>query len=498
MIAFALLSLALASTPPSTLDAETASWWRLTAELSGNAMEGRDTGSRGYDRAAAVVARRLAAAGLQPVGDNGGWYQRMSLEQLQIQKSAVTVGGERLRFLHDFTASPSSVPTGLNLPIAFRGYCSAAELGDVRGKLVICHGTHREGHPSAAQRLDNLVAAGARAMVTIADPGFTIEPPRWPYAYARDVWLTASPPPIPKLASFTLNAAALSKLISGSGRDASALVSSGSAGDPLPSFDVPARFQARFTLTRQQLKSENVLGLLPGTDPHLKSQPIVLTAHLDGYGYGEPVKGDRLYNGTLDDAAYVALLVRLVEQRHGRGFRRPVVIAAVTGEEKGLLGSRWLTKHPPAGLAPFVANINLDQLRPIFPLKLLTVHGLNDSSLGDDARAVANSLGIAVQLDPEPKRNLLQRSDHWNFVQAGVPALNFVFGYRPGTESERIYRRWYRHGYHRPQDDLQQPINWQAATDFNRFFVKLVERVADQSRPPEWKAYSPLRLPIVQ
>ena len=152
---------------------------------------------------------------------------------------------------------------------------------------------------------------------------------------------------------------------------------------------------------------------------------------------------------------YVALLIRVVQRRQGKGFRRPVVIAAVTGEEKRLLGSHWLVRHPPQGVAPFAGNINLDQLRPIFPLKLLTVHGLNDSSLGDDARAVANALGIAVQLDPEPQRNLLQRSDHWNFMQSGVPAVNFVFGYRPGTESERIYRQWYQQGYHRPQDDLK-------------------------------------------
>jgi Zn-dependent M28 family amino/carboxypeptidase len=219
----------------------------------------------------------------------------------------------------------------------------------------------------------------------------------------------------------------------------------------------------------------------------------VLTAHLDGYGYGRPVNGDRLYNGTLDDAAYVALMIRLVERRHGRGFRRPLLLAAVTGEEKGLLGSRWLVAHRPAAAAHFAGNINLDQLRPIFPLALLTVHGLDDSSLGADARAVAVAQGIAVQLDPEPERNLIRRSDHWNFMQAGVPAVNFVFGFRPGTESERIYRQWYRTGYHRPQDDLRQPIDWTAAAAFNRFYYALVERVADADGVPAWRAGSPLR-----
>ena len=205
------------------------------------------------------------------------------------------------------------------------------------------------------------------------------------------------------------------------------------------------------------------------------------------------MKGDRIYNGTLDDAAYVALLIRLAERRHGHPFRRPILLAAWTGEEKGLLGSKWFIAHPTLPKPLLAGNINLDQLRPIFPLKLLTVHALEDTTLGADATAVAASLGIEVQKDPEPERNLLQRSDQWNFMRAGIPATAFVFGYRPGSRSEQIYRQWYRTGYHKPQDDLNQPMDWKAAADFNRFFYKLVERVADQPSRPSWKAGSPLR-----
>jgi Zn-dependent M28 family amino/carboxypeptidase len=139
------------------------------------------------------------------------------------------------------------------------------------------------------------------------------------------------------------------------------------------------------------------------------------------------------------------------------------------------------------------ADINLDQLRPIFPLKLLTVHALDDTSLGDDARAVATSMGIRVQRDPEPERNLLRRADQWPFMEIGVPATAFVFGYEPGSESERIYRHWYRTGYHKPQDDLNQPMDWQAAADFNSFFYKLVAKVADQPAAPSWHAGSKLK-----
>ena len=483
----------LAAAEAPRRDADTEAWWRTTVALSNDAMEGRDTGSAGYDRAAALVARRFAAAGLRPAGDDGGWLQRLPVEELAVRDAVLAVNGRRLDFLQDITVAPDSVDAPLATGIAYRGYCGAAALGDVRGKLVICHGSRRPGMPSAAERNAALVSGGAAAVAVIADPGFTVEPPRWPFAYARTMWIAGSPPPRPPLPGFTLNADALGAMLVGSGRDAAALVREGSAGRPLPSFDAPGRFTARFTLARRSLRSANVLGLLPGTDPSLAGQPIVLTAHLDGYGYGRAVNGDRLYNGTLDDAAYVALMIRLVERRHGRGFRRPLLLAAVTGEEKGLLGSRWLVAHRPAMATRFAGNINLDQLRPIFPLELLTVHGLEDSSLGAAARAVARGRGIAVQTDPEPERNLLRRSDHWNFMQAGVPAVNFVFGYRPGTESEGIYRQWYRTGYHRPQDDPRQPIDWTAAAAFNNFYYALVERVANADAAPAWREGSPLR-----
>jgi len=248
-----------------------------------------------------------------------------------------------------------------------------------------------------------------------------------------------------------------------------------------------------FALRTAQFSSPNVVGLLPGTDPALADQAIVLGAHLDGYGFGQAVDGDPIYNGTLDNAAYVALIVHLMEMRASEGYARPVIVALWTGEEKGVHGSEWFVEHPTIPLKQIAANINLDQLRPIFPLELMTVHARTDTTLGADATAIATARGIRVQDDPEPERNLLRRSDHWSFLQAGIPAINFVFGYEPGSRSEEIYRQWYRTGYHRPQDDVAQLMDWQAAADFNGFFYALVDRVANQSEAPAWQAGSKLR-----
>ena len=487
-----LIAATAAAGPPPTGDADTRAWWDITAQLSNDAMEGRDTGSAAYDRAAKLVAGKYQTAGLQPLGEDGGWFQPVPMNEVTVERADVSVGGSTLKFLFDFSVTPTgAMPARLDAPIAYRGYCSASTLGEIHGKVVVCHGTHRAGLPSAAERVTAVKAGGAIGLITIYDPGFTVEPPRWPFAYARDVRLADTKPDADALVRLTLNADALGAVV-GPGYDPASLISRGSAGEPLPNFDAAEPLHAAFVLKRRDIVSSNVIGLLPGTDARLADQAIVLSAHLDGYGYGTPVRGDSIYNGTLDDAAYVALLIRLAQRRHGSGYRRPLVFVAFTGEEKGLLGSEWFARHPTRPLSRIAADINLDQLRPIFPLELLTVHALDDTTLGDDVRAVAAGMGIVVQPDPEPERNLLRRADQWNFLKAGVPATAFVFGYRPGSASERVYREWYRTGYHRPQDDLDQPVDWKAAADFNRFFYALVARVADEDAAPAWKPGSAL------
>ena len=490
----AVALLAIGAAPVPKLDADTAAWWATTAQLSNDAMEGRDTGSAAYLRAARLVAAKFRAAGLKPAGENGTWFQNVPMHEIRVTSAKLSAGGRPLIFLHDLTIAPNAAtPAQVNAPLVYAGYCGASSLGDVQGKIVICHGTHRAGLPGGAEREAAARAAGAIGLLTIADPGFAVEPPRWPYAYARTVTLASDPVKPDSFLRMTLNAAAFGKLLAKTGRNASALISAGSAGKPLPSFTIPSLLRAEFTILQRDISSPNVLAFMPGTDPRLADQVIVLSAHLDGYGYGEPVKGDRIYNGTLDDAAYVALLIRLAERREGHAVRRPVLFAAWTGEEKGLLGSRWFIAHPTVPKQRLVGDINLDQLRPIFPLKVLTVHALDDTTLGADARQVAHGLGIEVQRDPEPERNLLQRSDQWPFLQAGIPATAFVFGYRPGSKSEQVYRQWYRTGYHKPQDDLKQPMDFKAAADFNRFFYELVERVADQLEAPTWMPGSRLK-----
>ena len=473
-------------------DPDTLAWWHTTEALSGDDMEGRDTGSPAYERAAQYVAQRFKAAGLRPAGESGSYFQPVLMHEIAASRDGtdftlVRPDGSKtpLRFLEDITYEPEkNVPAQLEGALTFRGYCGESQMQKIAGKIVVCFGTKRANLPGEETRIANARAGQATAIISVDDPYFTIEPPRWPFAYARSVRLrgdsrdTAGP-----FCVMRLSAAAFAELVKGTGRDVDALLADGGAKKPLPSFDLPGRLQVHTRQSERDISSPNILAVLPGAS----NEYVVVSAHLDGYGYGTPVNGDKLYNGTLDDAAYVALLIQMADGIRAHRLPTPqrgILFAAFTGEEKGLLGSKWYVQHPTVPIPQLAANINLDQLRPLFPLDILTAEALDETTLGEIARRVASSMHIQLRPDAEPERHLLRRADQLPFLLQGVPAISFVFGFDPGTDSEQRYREWYKVRYHRPQDDLTQPIDFAAAAKFNEFFYELVAAVsAAQPRP---------------
>ena len=477
-------------------DPDTKAWWHTTEALSNDAMKGRDTGSADYERAAEYVVKRFQAAGLKPAGTAGSYLQTVPMHQVQVEPIGTSLRVVRedgasvpLEFLQQITIGASADLAAVDAPLSFRGYCGKDAMSGVSGRVVVCFGTQRQGLPGAAERVANARAAGAAAVVNVDDPYFTIEPPRWPYAYARSVTVAAaSAGPVPRssLPVMRISAEAFPLLIQGSKQDPSTILVAGGKKSALPSFEIPARLQARFSLSQKEISSPNVLAMLPGSDPVLKDQIVVIAAHLDGYGFGTPVAGDALYNGALDDAAYVALLIQFADnlKAEHRSLKRSVLFCAFTGEEKGLLGSNYFVEHLTVKKEQLDADVNLDQLRPLFPLKVLTALAVDQTTLGQTARGVASGMGIEIRGDQEPERGLLRRADQWPFLRIGVPAISFIFGYDPGTDAERRYREWYQVRYHRPQDDLTQPIDFEAAGTFDRFFYKLVETIADAPERP--------------
>jgi Zn-dependent M28 family amino/carboxypeptidase len=521
-----LIAIPVAAQSSSKPDTTTAAWWAQTVALSNDSMEGRDTGSEAYERAAKYVADQFKAAGLKPAGDNGTYFQRVPMHQvdLDLANSSISIpepykavpsvasispvgsvaptneDGLFFNLLEQVTIAPrEDLPPLTKGEMVFVGYGIPDVTTDLKGKIAVFFNntpaglTQQERDSFAGRRQRALTQAGVIATVSIDNP-LAIEPFHWPAAYARTVTLRDQLPTTPARTTpvaIRISSEAAANLFLASGHEIGDIRRDGAAGAPLPGFALKRSLRIRIATLSKDISSPNVLAILPGSDPKLAPEYVALSAHLDGYGYGTPVAGDNLYNGTLDDAAYVALLTELAKDLQHKAPGRSLLFCIFTGEEKGLLGSAWFTQHLTVAKESIVANLNLDQLRPIFRLNILTMEGLGDSTLGDTVRTVAAQFKIEIRPDLEPERNLFRRADNYNFVRIGVPVAAFVFGYDKGSPEEGIYRDWYARRYHKPQDDIKTPIDWQAAGKFNRFYTALTLAIANAPTRPEWLPSSP-------
>jgi Zn-dependent M28 family amino/carboxypeptidase len=286
--------------------------------------------------------------------------------------------------------------------------------------------------------------------------------------------------------AIAFNPARAERLFEGSGHTLASLLQLADRGEVLPRFPLVWRVRSTVAFESEDVESHNVAGILRGSDPALRDEYVVLTAHLDHVGVGAPIDGDAIYNGAMDNASGIASLIESARILATARPRRSVVFLAVTAEEKGLLGSRYYAVNPTVPAKAMVANVNMDMFLPLFPLKILTVFGLDESDLADDVRAVAASMDLAVQADPEPQRNRFVRSDQYSFIREGIPALALKVGYERDSPEAAISSAWTRERYHAPSDDLDQPIDREAAARFTEVIARLSERVANRDTRPAW------------
>jgi Zn-dependent M28 family amino/carboxypeptidase len=290
----------------------------------------------------------------------------------------------------------------------------------------------------------------------------------------------------------TINPARADKFLAGSGHDFASLLALHDAGRKLPGFPVPASLRADVSIATTNIESQNVAGIWPGTDPALKNEFIAVTAHLDHMGVGQAIRSDEIYNGAMDNASGIATLLEMVSAIAAQklSFKRSLVFVAVTAEEKGLLGSRYYALRPTVPGGQIVANVNTDMFLPLFPLKSIIAQGLEESDLAADLRAAAKRSGIQVLSDPEPERNAFTRSDQYSFIRRGVPAISLKVGFVKDSPEHETVKRWRTERYHAPSDDLSQPIDRQAAEDFNRVYLQFIQEVANRPTRPAWNADS--------
>jgi Zn-dependent M28 family amino/carboxypeptidase len=289
-----------------------------------------------------------------------------------------------------------------------------------------------------------------------------------------------------------MNPARADKLFAGTGHTFTELLALVDSDKPLPTFPLNARLKATTKVERSEVVSQNVAGILRGSDPNRSREYVVLSAHLDHTGVGEPINGDKIYNGAMDNASGIAAILEVANALRDAQPKpaRSILFLAVTGEEKGELGSRYFASHPTVPRGSIVANVNTDMFLPLFPLKLLMVLGLDESDLGADIRATAKELGLTVQADPEPQRNRFVRSDQYSFIKLGIPALAMKVGYEENTPEARIAAKWTAERYHAPSDDLDQPVDIAAAEKYVQVLQDLAVRIANRPNRPKWNEAS--------
>jgi hypothetical protein len=522
------LTAIVAGAQSADLASEGAAWWAHIKFLADDSLEGRNVGTPGFDKALDYVEGQFKAIGLKPAGTSG-YRQPLKLDSRtlvpeQSSLSLVRNGTEEpLAIGQDATLNARGELDGsTEAQMVFVGYgMSIPDAGwddfagqNLRGKIAVYVNAFppakvsdnvRSHVNTADQRWLELKRAGAIGVATIAP----VAPGRGGAAGAGAGGAGragggGTPAPVITLLDRTLVDAAgqiiamslsqsgAAKVLAGSGHTVDELNQLVADGKPLPRFPIAGTLKAHAKLNRQTIDTANVAGMVEGSDPKLKSEYVIMTAHLDHVGIGRAVNGDTIYNGAMDDASGVAAVIETARLLKSSGVKtkRSVVFVAVTAEEKGLLGSRYFAGHPTVPFESIVADINLDMFLPLYPLKVIEVQGLAESSLGESVREAAKTLGVDVQTDREPEQNRFIRSDQYSFIRRGVPALAFKFGYEFGSADETTRRNWVRDVYHQPNDDTKQPVDLEAAAKFNRVIMTLLQRVANDTARPTWNTDS--------
>jgi Zn-dependent M28 family amino/carboxypeptidase len=496
-------------------------WLAYVRYLADDRLEGRLTGTEGYRKAAQYVADHFKQYGLEP-GGTQGYYQPVKFDVQHViaseSKLVLNAGtsdtpvrlgesallGSRLPQPKEVSAALVFVGYGLHLPEAH--YDDFAGL-DVRGKIIV----YINGGPASISGALKASARSPQDFVSFVEKGGAVGAIAIPNPKSMDIpWdrmrLASSQAGMrladPELQdshramfSATWNPAHADELLAGSGHTIADLLAIADAGKPMPHFDLKRTLKATVVTRNEQVESPNVVGILRGSDPKLKSQYVVYSAHLDHVGVGEPIKGDKIYNGAMDNASGIASMLDVAETlgKPGVKLKRSVLFLAVCGEEKGLLGSRYFSQRPTVPKSSMVADLNTDMFLPIFPLNYLVVYGADESTLGEDIKAAAARLDVRVIPDRAPDRNVFIRSDQYNFIRVGVPSIMPEFGATANSPEEKTQEEWLKNRYHAPSDDAQQPIDLAAAAKFDKLMVQLVERVANASERPQWKPDSYFR-----
>lgn len=490
-----------------------------TRFLADDLLEGRAAGTRGYDLAALYVETQFRRLGLQPgAGDGMRQLVPMRESRLDLDASQLHVlgaaGTSTLTPLNDMIVRPGSgrseidltaeaVFAGFGIHAPTFGYDDFAGGVDVKNRIVVILAGAPSTLPATARahfsrnKTAELAARGAIGIVTVLTPA---EDRRQPWSFV----VAGSRFPAMRLiepngelfdgfpgvaAQANVSRTGAGALFTQAGTSLPEVFAASEKGTP-QAFPLNVRLRLVGRATVDDVTSHNVLAMIPGADPALASEPVVVTAHLDHLGVGAPVNDDRIYNGAMDNALGIALLLTAAEELAKRPpAARPILFAALTAEEKGLLGAHQLARRLPPGVKQYAANLNFDMPVILAPVRDIIALGDVHSSLGPISHQVARQAGFTVSPDPKPDEVVFVRSDQYAFIRSGVPSLFLKAGQRglnAGDDLATLEADFRKVHYHKPSDDLSRPIHWESAGAMADYATSLIAAVANEKSAPEW------------
>lgn len=528
LLAFAAAAALTLALPP-VLDAASPPAPRFSADrlhahvqfLADDLLEGRETGTRGHEIAARYVASQFAAFGLEPGGDDGTWFQRVTFQQTSLDgRPALAIDGPAgsSSWPHGaavmIRANPREPHVDVSGPLVFVGYgIENARLGiddyrglDVKGKIVVALRGFPRGLPSeegahaSATKLQAAQRHGALAVLQVETLQSMKSTP-WQYRvdHADDPdydWVDTDGQPFvdaPELkVRAVLDTPAAKAAFAGARRSLDAVRKEADRVGGRPrGFALKSRARVQVSSRATRVTSPNVVALVRGSDPALSTQVVALSAHLDHLGIapakpGDPPGKDRIFNGALDNASGVATLLEVARAMATAPDRprRSVLFIATTGEEEGLLGADYYARHPTLRGLRIVGNVDLDMPLLLYPFTDVIAFGANHSTFGRLVAEALAPMGIALAPDPMPEQGLFTRSDHYMFVKQGVPAVFLITGYANG--GEKAWGAFMSGPYHHPDDDLSQPIDWASGARFVEANYRITRAMADADAPPLW------------
>lgn len=519
LAAFLFVSAAFAQLPTLSPDHIRADVKFLSSDL----LEGRGVGTRGGDLAADYIATQFALAGAKPAGDNGTYFQRVPLVGVTTQPSvtlSADAGDKNVSFewLKDFVGAnrTQKETDSIDADAIFMGHgISAPEFGwddyantDVKGKVVILftneppstdpkffggpaltyYGRWTYKYEEAARHgalavliLHTTPTAGygwdvVRSSWAKEDPQVKVTPGEHALAFAG--WLTSD---------------ASEKLLSLSGHHVDELLQAANTRGfrPLP---LGVRIRASIPSALRPIESRNVAAIVPGSDPILKSQLIIYSAHWDHLGIGTPVNGDKIYNGAVDNATGCGVIIEMARAWAAlpQKPKRSALFLAVTAEEAGLRGSEYYAENPKLPLNKTAVDLNYDALYPFGRTDDIEVTGAERTTVWPQVQAVAQRMGLAIAPDAHPEQGSYYRSDHFSFAHAGVPSFSIDMGSKfsgkPASYGEKIFEDYNTEHYHQPSDEYREDWDFSGIAQAGQFGFVLGTTIANESNLPTWKS----------